>query len=321
MRPRVDFIIESDDGDRFFGHGPCRLLRAVSVYGSLYAASSSMKMAYTKATRLINEAEKALGCKLTHRTIGGEGGGGSELTPEARDFLSRYEAWHRLSEQQAEEIFNACFSGIEGNKKCGCVVMAAGKSRRFGSNKLLAPLAGKRVIDWTFDGLPEDSVDVLVVTRPGEVEKAAKERGFKCIVGDFPEQSDSLHAAVEAMSEYPACMFIAADQPFVHPDSIRELVGAMQYNPSRIWRLGQKNSGSGPVLFPHNTFEQLMYVEGDKGGNGVFAIRPELKRRIRIVEARCALELMDVDTPEKLSVVEQLFLEDVDAVGREFTLD
>ena len=64
MRPREDFIVESDDGDRFFGHGPCRLLRAVSVYGSLYAAASSMKMAYTKATRLLHDAEKALGYRL-----------------------------------------------------------------------------------------------------------------------------------------------------------------------------------------------------------------------------------------------------------------
>ena len=320
MRPREDFIIESDDGDRFFGHGPCRLLRAVSVYGSLYAAASSMKMAYTKATRLLHDAEKALGFKLTHRTIGGEGGGGSELTPEARDFLGRYEAWQRLSEQASVEIFNACFSGIEGQKKCGCVIMAAGQARRFGSNKLLAPLAGKRVIDWTFDGMPTDCVDVLVVTRPGEVEDAAKERGFKVITGDFPEQSDSLHAAVEAMRDYPACMFLAADQPFVHPDSIRELVGAMQYNPSRIWRLGQKNSGSGPVLFPHSTFEQLMYVTGDKGGNGVFAIRPELNRRVRIVEAKSELELMDVDTPDKLSEVEELFLANPEAVGREVSL-
>ncbi len=320
MRPREDFIVESDDGERFFGNGPCRLLRAVSVYGSLHAAASSMKMAYTKATRLVREAEKALGFNLTHRTIGGEGGGGSELTPEARDFLGRYEAWQRLSEKSSVEIFNACFSGMEGLKKCGCVIMAAGQSRRFGSNKLLAKIAGRRVIDWTLDGMPTDCVDVLVVTRPGEVEDAARDRGFDVLVGDYPEQSDSLHAAVEAMEDYPACMFLAGDQPFVHPDSIRELVGAMQYNPSRIWRLGQNNTGSGPILFPQSTFEQLMYVTGDKGGNGVFAIRPELTNRVRIVEAKDPLELMDVDTPEKLSEVEGMFLKNPYAVGREVSL-
>ena len=66
---RVIFLDE--DGEKFFGEGPCRLLHAVEQTGSLRAAAQSMGMAYTKALKLVRHAEKALGFALTERTAGG----------------------------------------------------------------------------------------------------------------------------------------------------------------------------------------------------------------------------------------------------------
>ena len=63
---RVIFLDE--DGEKFFGEGPCRLLHAVEQTGSLRAAAQSMGMAYTKALKLVQRAEKALGFALTERT-------------------------------------------------------------------------------------------------------------------------------------------------------------------------------------------------------------------------------------------------------------
>ena len=70
---RVIFLDE--DGEKFFGEGPCRLLHAVEQTGSLRAAAQSMGMAYTKALKLVRHAEKALGFALTERTAGGQGRG------------------------------------------------------------------------------------------------------------------------------------------------------------------------------------------------------------------------------------------------------
>ena len=44
-----------------------------------------MGMAYTKALKLIQHAEKALGFALTARSAGGKDGGGSCLTPEGKE--------------------------------------------------------------------------------------------------------------------------------------------------------------------------------------------------------------------------------------------
>ena len=50
---RILFLDEA--GDKFFGEGPCRLLRGVEETGSLRAASLSMGMAYTKALKILKK--------------------------------------------------------------------------------------------------------------------------------------------------------------------------------------------------------------------------------------------------------------------------
>lgn len=88
---RVIFVDEKNE--KFFGEGPCRLLRAIQQTGSLHAAAQSMGMAYSKALKLMKRAEAVLGYPLTRRTSGGISGGGSTLTPEGLEFLNRYEAY------------------------------------------------------------------------------------------------------------------------------------------------------------------------------------------------------------------------------------
>lgn len=88
---RITFFDER--GEKFFGEGPARLLHAIEEHGSLRAAALSMNMAYTKALRIISNAEAALGFPLTRRAVGGRDGGGSRLTDEGKEWLSRYERY------------------------------------------------------------------------------------------------------------------------------------------------------------------------------------------------------------------------------------
>ena len=84
-----------DDHLRFFGEGPCRL---------------SMGMAYTKALAIMRRAEKNLGFPLTARRIGGKGGGGSVLTPKAKEFLHDYETYRDACIQSSRELYTQIFS-------------------------------------------------------------------------------------------------------------------------------------------------------------------------------------------------------------------
>ena len=93
MRAVTRIQFTDDDGNKFFGEGPLRLLRCVEKTGSLRAAAIEMEMAYSKATRLLKQAEGNLGFPLTTRSTGGRDGGGSVLTPEGKRWLRQYEAY------------------------------------------------------------------------------------------------------------------------------------------------------------------------------------------------------------------------------------
>lgn len=109
MKPATRIFLQDDNGEKFFGEGPCRLLKGIEDTGSLRAAAKQMSMAYTKALRLIRRAEEALGCPLTEKTIGGKGGGGSRLTPPAKEFIKKYEAYRDACYQANAALYQQIF--------------------------------------------------------------------------------------------------------------------------------------------------------------------------------------------------------------------
>ena len=130
MKPVSKIILTDDNGTKFFGEGPCRLLRGVERTGSLRAAAAEMEMAYSKASKLLKQAEDSLGFSLTTRSAGGKSGGGSVLTPEGKRWLQQYEQYRDACINANQELFQQFFP------KIGCVIMASGLGKRFGSNKL-----------------------------------------------------------------------------------------------------------------------------------------------------------------------------------------
>lgn len=109
MKAVTRIVFFDEDGQKFFGEGPCRLLRAVEKTGSLRSAAASMDMAYTKALKLMKNAEAALGFPLTMRATGGKDGGGSILTPEGKEWLTRYEAYRDACVQANRALYERFF--------------------------------------------------------------------------------------------------------------------------------------------------------------------------------------------------------------------
>lgn len=71
-----------------FGGGCASLLEGVAAEGSLNRAAKRMGMAYSKAWRIVREAETHLGRELLAR----DGARGSHLTPEGERALCAYRA-------------------------------------------------------------------------------------------------------------------------------------------------------------------------------------------------------------------------------------
>ena len=95
--------------EKSFGPGPMRLLEGVKKTGSLQKAAAEMRMAYSKAWKLIRGLEEEWGFSLLIRQTGGSKGGGSSLTEDAEELLSRYEAMLSEVTQAAEGAFKKYF--------------------------------------------------------------------------------------------------------------------------------------------------------------------------------------------------------------------
>ena len=105
---RITFF--DDNGEKFFGEGPARLLHEIEKNGSLRQASLSMGMAYTKALMMLKNAENALGFPLVIRTTGGKSGGGSTITPEGKEWLAKYEAYRDACIASNRKLYMEFFS-------------------------------------------------------------------------------------------------------------------------------------------------------------------------------------------------------------------
>ncbi len=93
----------------FFGNGIAELLEQVEKLGSLSEACTSMNMAYSKAWKIIKRAEKELKFNLIDRKTGGQGGGGSTLTHEGKEFLQKYLEYRKTINRYAYEAFDSFF--------------------------------------------------------------------------------------------------------------------------------------------------------------------------------------------------------------------
>jgi len=88
---KIAYKIWLDNNGKAFGRGPNELLKRVEATNSLRQAAAQMAMSYSKAWKLINDMEDKLGFPLLERTVGGLVGGGSKITPRAKELAKRYD--------------------------------------------------------------------------------------------------------------------------------------------------------------------------------------------------------------------------------------
>lgn len=106
---KVAYKVWLDNDGKAFGEGPYELLKHIEKTGSLHQAAIQMGMSYRKAWLTIRASEKRLGFPLLERTVGGLSGGGSQLTPPGRRFMTKYERFRKEVTQVVEAIYQKHF--------------------------------------------------------------------------------------------------------------------------------------------------------------------------------------------------------------------
>ncbi len=78
------------DGNRYFGPGPVELLSLINETGSIRQAALQMGMSYKKASELVNAINENSMSPMVIPQTGGNHGGGSVITPEAKKMIAFY---------------------------------------------------------------------------------------------------------------------------------------------------------------------------------------------------------------------------------------
>ena len=297
MKPVTRITLTDDNGIKFFGEGPCRLLRAVEKTGSLRAAAMEMEMAYSKASKILKQAESTLGFPLTARSTGGKDGGGSVLTPEGKQFLRQYEAYRDACISTNQTLYRRYFPRI------ACVIMASGLGKRFGGNKLMADFHGKPMLQRALEATEGLFARRVVVTRHERVAAFCREQNVDVVLHDLPHRNDTVRLGLEALDDPDACMFLPGDQPLLRRETVANLLHSWQEHPACMVRPIYEDTEGSPVLFPAWAFPELKNLPEGKGGSAVIKNHPQEMIRVSVSDP---FELADADTPETLELLRQL---------------
>ena len=195
------------------------------------------------------------------------------------------------------------------------IYMAAGNSRRFGSNKLFYELDGKPMyrhllehlveIKDRYNKLKSDSpaIDITVVTRYREIlDYCSSIPDCHAVLSPDSEKgiSYTIKAGIMAVQEQKKTgmqdyyMFAVADQPYLKSQSVIKLIDRVLENTGGKQLAFSLRCGAAvgnPCVFHSSLIPQLLSLEGDKGGRSVAK-----KYDCVYVDIADERELMDIDS-------------------------
>jgi molybdate transport system regulatory protein len=106
--PRFNLWVENE-GEVVISRWRASLLRAIDETGSITAAAAELEVPYRRAWERIQDMERCLGAPLVMTEIGGSSGGGSQLTPEGRALLTRFDKFAQGFEEEVQTRFRETF--------------------------------------------------------------------------------------------------------------------------------------------------------------------------------------------------------------------
>ena len=183
---------------------------------------------------------------------------------------------------------------------CG-ILLAAGASKRFGSDKLMHPLAGQTpVAVAALDHLRSVIPHVIAVVRPGvpALENRLSEAGatvIMCLNAD-EGMGASLATAVGATGDVDGWIIALADMPYIRPETIVKIVASLTAGAAIVAPVYRGERGH-PVGLSARFRAQLESLSGDEGARSVLKQNAGL---IKLVEVDDPGVCHDIDTPDDL---------------------
>jgi molybdenum cofactor cytidylyltransferase len=185
--------------------------------------------------------------------------------------------------------------------RVGAVILAAGQSSRMGEPKQLLSLGGKTLLARTLENVRAARVTdiVLVLGFAAEIiaEQVADER-VKVVVNEDYQQGMgvSLRTGLSALAPVTdAALIVLADQPFVRPQTLDEIIDRYQHSSAQIVVPIYQGFRGNPVLLDRSVFHEVMALGGDIGCRAIFGNHVEGILKFDVDDIGI---LLDIDSKE-----------------------
>lgn len=177
-----------------------------------------------------------------------------------------------------------------------CIVLAAGSSNRFGTDKRLARLPdGRTLLEATLANIPPLFAQRILVLHPGDDELAAAHAGsWEAVIADSAAlgMGYSLAAGLARCSSTTGALVVLADMPSVKPSTYADLAQRVCRDRIVLPRHGGKRGN--PVAIGRDFFGELARPLGDQGARHLLQALPAA---VLWIDCDDAGILRDIDTP------------------------
>ena len=186
------------------------------------------------------------------------------------------------------------------------LLLAAGGARRFGSQKLVAPLRGLPLVRHAANVLIEstDAVVVVVGDRADDVRAALQNApiGFVKNPHWASGLSSSLQCGIAALPTLVDAIIVTlGDQPQLDPGVVRQVIARWRATGHPIVAARYLGVQGHPVLFDRSVFAELTALHGDGGAKAVIERASE---RTTYVDVNAPAP-RDIDTPQDLTALSE----------------
>jgi molybdenum cofactor cytidylyltransferase len=183
----------------------------------------------------------------------------------------------------------------------GAVILAAGQSRRMGSQKLLLPFAGQTVISHIVDQVLAAPIErTVVVTAPDgdAIRRALAGRPVTFVANPDPagEMLGSVRSGLRALPpQCAAAIVVLGDQPTIRAEVIADLVRSFHATGAKIVVPSFQGRRGHPLLFSADYFAEVLTQHDGVGLRGLLQARPSESSELEVADAAV---LTDIDTPD-----------------------
>lgn len=184
------------------------------------------------------------------------------------------------------------------------IILAAGNSSRFGSNKLFHEINGKYMYQYILEHACQLKANnyvehIIFVTQYEELNRVVSEQypEVNIVKNLYPEKgiSYSVGLGIDRLfklnSESESCLFAVSDQPYLRYETLVNFIEEYKIQNQFIGICANESRMGNPVIFSEKYYPELGLMSGDKGGKQVVMKHLEDTFLFQVAEK----ELEDID--------------------------